>query len=377
MPVAIRFVAQYLRRHPFRIIVSVLGVALAFAVLNFIYGIGGTVVSRSSKALSLAVGDADYWAVPSSGVQLDPETGLIIGNGMLSSQQLEYLNSIDNTAQVEPVFAQSFTIPSFGSVALYGIGTLDGRTAKVSKDIWTRLDGKPGTMNLNGKQIDVSMGDAQLPYHTIVVSITTAWDISGDQGHVSWLWIKTHNAGRWQNQTNPPFVMVATPLFVPKGSNGLPLVYAVTHAVSRFSPFSFDTQFASLVLDRTVSSTLGRVALVVVLLSLVTSVTSAMIGLEEKRDVIAVLSVHGNIGETLFICFAEAGIIHIAGYVLGTTAGVFALHHWVLLEWDWSAIGMAFVLPLLYLPLFVICCTLVMGQNIMGRSTAMHLKKYV
>ena len=377
MPVAFRFVAQYLCRQPFRVTVSILGVALAFATLSFIYGIGGTLVNRSTQALALAVGGADYWAVPSSGVQVEPETGLLIGRGTLTSQQIEALQNVDASAQVTPVLVQTYKTSGLGTVIVYGIGDPNMETILVSMDVWAKLGGQPGKTVINGQEIEVATVDRKFPPHSIVLPITIAWKIGGIPTQVSWLWIKTQEFSRWQQVATSPFVIVATPLFVPQKTKDVPLLYAVTHAASRFNPFSFDTQFASLVLSRTISTMLGRAALVVVLLSLVMSLTSTLLGLEEKRDVIAVLSVHGNVGETLFVSFVEASLIHVVGFILGTTVGILALHQWVINVWNWSVIGTSLVMPLLYLPLFVICCTLVAGQMILGQSTATHLKKYV
>lgn len=314
----LRFALATLRRSPERSLFAVAGIGLAIAAVVVVRTIAAGYQDSGANAIASATGNAPFWVVPSGGVHLDAQAGLLTASGPLPTVGAPR-GWTETVTRVEPV-------PGHPDVLLVGGGSAVGGTAQggAASGTATQLAlerlGIPdnGTLRVGTAEIrlmESSGGGAQV---TVPLSVArAAGAISG------WLTLTPPSGVTGtpaQVEAATGLKVVSDPAVKPDpGSGGL--VYATSSTASRASFLTFDQKFSAMLGAKVGSSDLGLIAYVALALGFVIAVTCFAAAVQERRREFGIMASIGLSDEVLYFFLTESVIVFAAAYVFGVGVG--------------------------------------------------------
>ncbi len=366
----LRYLIRYMLRCWPRLALTAAGLSLAISAVIFAYGVSASVVDASSKGLSFVLNSGTLWIVPGAGVRLSPATGLILPNGFIDDETVKRLTTLDQEAKLEKVIAGE-TVIMGKSAVIYGSNYYeesDGATA--SQDFQKIVGNIPAAVSIGGKELLIARFDSQLPSSTITTSFSKANAIFGLTNNVGWLLCRHTDGVRWVTEASKVegVRVTDTPDINPEGQRIKAVAYLIEGSLSRFSPFSFHTKFSSLILNRSISTVLGRVSQVIFLLGLAMALTSSLIGIWEKRDEIALFAAKGLVASTTVMFLVEASIIQLASFAIGSIVGLLTLKQLIGQPLHADVLGLTFTIGFIYLSILIATTTLIAANTVASRT---------
>lgn len=369
--VPLRCALQYLLRERVRTALILAGLMSAFAASAFIYGVAGHMTYNASHSLRWVVGNADLWIIPASGVELDASTAAITAPGHLPPDLATVLQRHDPDATVRLVQVSKIATPD-GPLVCYTLaepGLL--RRNACSADVWARHGAQPFEVACPSVRLVVEGVDETLPPRSIA-------NFGNEiQGPPSWITVTTSHPERWLRlPADFPVAVRDTPHLDDRSKNDpRPVMMSLTRSRTRFNPYSFDTRFAALVMNRSLNARLGTFARLVLALGCVIAVSSSLFGLREKSTLIAVLAAEGITGQIVVILLFESAILVGSAWLLGSLAAFAILDVAVFPNAEPASLLQGIALSAVFVPATVLAATLVSVARLLNVEPARLVKR--
>ena len=364
------YLRAYFREQRTRVLLTVSGLSLALASVFVAYGVAAWVDQTSSKALSFVIRGGSLWIIPAEGVRLEPTLGAIVSLGKLPSNVGGIVTAADRAAVVRRIAVGKVRINDMPAV-LYATDAQLGSSILVSTEMWQSMGRKSINVTLQGRSALVVGSDVTLPASAISGSFEI-WANSIDETLTpSWILVEsarprlvaealsTKLGAHITDSPNDIIQADATPR---------PLTaFLLNASLSRFDPFSFRTKFSSLMLSATMSTVFGWVARLVFLVGLGLSITSTVIGVQEKRHEVSLFAALGHQTGFTTLLLAESVIVSALSFAVGSMAATLALSRLVPYQVLGGIIGPSLVMGSTYAILLVIISPLVAAQQVASR----------
>jgi hypothetical protein len=258
------------------------------------------------------------------------------------------------------------------TVVLYATDANDGTSLLVSTQIWRSL-GEKRAVTVGGIATTVVGVDARLPANAVSGSFDLWVPAIDSSRRANWLLVVTDRPRLVSDALARMIGASVTDSpndIVSKANTRGVSVFLLNASLSRFDPFSFRTKFSSLVLNAAMSTIFGWVARFVFLAGIVLAITSALIGVRERRDEIGLLAALGlQAGVTTLLLF-ESVIICGLSFILGSIVAMIVLAG-VLPQAQWlTVMGPSLVMGSTYLIVLLVLTPLVAAQQVAARSAA-------
>ena len=153
--------------------------------------------------------------------------------------------------------------------------------------------------------------------------------------------------------------------------------YLIEGNVARFDPFSFRTKFSALVINSSMSTLFGIVARLIFLLGIAVAVTSASIGLQERRDEIAIFAVTGFEANVILLFLAEACVTQILCFVLGGLIGLLMVYLAIQNKMSAGIAGQALAFGVVYMPTLIVLTALIPSQSVANRRAVELVRRNI
>jgi hypothetical protein len=147
-----------------------------------------------------------------------------------------------------------------------------------------------------------------------------------------------------------------------------PTAYIVHGSLSRFSPLSFRARFSALVVGRSLSTVFGWAARAIFVLGLALAVTSSTLGVWERREELAVFAVGGFESSVTVLFLVESVLTVGACFILASAMAVAALYALSAGPLPPAALGYAFGVGFVYLPIMIVTATLLPSHAVASKS---------
>jgi hypothetical protein len=348
----VRFAVANVRRRPERSLLATAGIGLAIAAVVLVRIVAASYQATGGGAVTTAIGDAAWWAVPEGGVHLDVARGVVMAD--------EAPPAIDAPAgwTVTPVLTGA--LPHHDDVALVGRpGPATGEVLATSAALDRLGLGEGDALTVGGHDLVVhrDTGDAR------GASVTVTHDVAVDAGLAhGWTTLAPPDGVRVSADDVAAITgldVVTDPARSPKAGSG-GLVYATeAGGGGRSGLISFDQKMAALLGGKVTSSALGLVAQVGLALGFVIAVSTFVAAVQERRREFGIMASVGLTDEVLYFFLVESLLLFVAAYLAGVLLGgglVFlALPHFFSLGSWLAAAGMV----AMYLPALAVVAALV------------------
>lgn len=371
---ALAYVALSSRRQLGRVSLTACGLGLSFAAVAYAYGLAGVVDGSSTQVLSLVLGDALIWMVPRDGVRVDPETGGILPVGALSPQAIAAANELGTGGEWSAVRVLEVTVGGSPGV-LY----CDSRRPSAAGLAVSQLN---HGLRRTAAGLQISLGDHASPVSELrsdlppQIAVGPLGHCGASQGQpqrdVAWLVSSASAAESWavRSAASKGLEVRSTP--AKASAPGAKAVLVLIRAkAGRFDPYSFRTKFSALVLHGALAEAFGWGARTVFAMGLLLALSSALIGVAERKDEIAWFVVNGFLPQMTVVLFLEALLLSLLAWLGGASValGLLAWRTPSTAAWSFVA-GNALGIGVAFTPLALLVATLVPAQSAAARTPA-------
>lgn len=334
-----RYLISYARSNLVRLSITLLGAGLSVSGILLAYGLAFSVSESSTAVLRLLFAADNIW-ISSGPIGLDPETGSPVAPGTISQSSIDQLTK--EGFHVRRVRQERFQNHGVVSVVYCDDGIASGE----------RPTARAGTPSVRF-----------LPFHDC--------DELGQPGKVTWAFVRaaapvtvsrTIASALDASVTDEPSQLFAS-------TPDTLLVTPLGGGLARFSPFSFSTKFSSLLVANNLSSIFGVTARLVFLLGILLSVSSALIGVDERRAEVATLSLLGLQGDLTMLFLIESALLQ-SGALLVGYALLFAMLQVLLPDGSSAATVSTIGVSVAYFFLMLALPALAAGQRVGSQQAA-------
>lgn len=351
------YTLRALSAHPGRALSIVTGFALAFSAVLFAYAIAAGIQRSSASALAYIVSDQSVWITAPGGPRIDPATRALVQDETLS-REVESGIRAASSGPVRSIEAKRGVFRG-ERVTVYW-DSAAGAGVSMSSQLADRLRARHGEDTAPARSALRVRED--LPGLSIVRPFET-----GRQA--TWILASPTDTNVWARQTATKLHLTLRDSAAGKFERaGQGSIFLLKGSLSRFDPFSFQTKFSAFQVNSATATLLGWLARAVFLFGAVLVVSSARIGIAERRAEIAALTVLGYQPElTLLVLLENTLLLLVAMPIAFLLAGIMAAQVFPI-DAIVANLASAGGLTLFFIPVVLVAATLWAGQYVAGQS---------
>jgi hypothetical protein len=307
---------------------------------------------------------SSIWVVPARTVRIDRDTGLIVADGRVSESTISKLTDLDPAVSLKRMDVAAVRLGGVKVVA-YGDARIIGNDGiRVSPDLWRGVGEHPARARINDKNIVIAGVNHALPPRAVQMSLTEIRRLTGVTSGASWLFADPSDPKQWATRAAALHVNVTSDPSSVSTAESDAVVYLLQGSFSRFDPFTFRTKFSAVTLNAGMSTLFGYVARAVLLLGVALAIMSAVIGVRERREEVALFSVTGLISSFVLLLGTEACILQVLAFSCGGVIATAILRIVLAGEFRPEIIVQALAFVAIYMPALIVATTIVPGQTI-------------
>jgi ABC-type antimicrobial peptide transport system permease subunit len=351
---------------------TAVGVSMSLASVFFAYGLAAWVDARSSKALAYAIDDASLWLTPPGGLRLDRRFGAILPTGQIPTAIVNEVRGEPGVRKIRRVAVQAITLNGVPAILFATDGILSN-TVTASPEIWTTIQSRPTTVTILGKQTQIADVDPNLPDGCLSGAFDLWAPSSGTGQQVGYLQVYADDPKAIANSLGSKFHATVSDSPGNIGGSvvdGQLMVYLLQGSFSRFDPFSFQTKYSSLILYGTLSTIFGWTARGVFFIGFALSISSALMGVQERRREIALFGALGQQSSLTTLFILEASVMIAFAFIVGALVSTLLLYVLQFLQTPTPIIGAGIVMCAIHAVLLALVTPLIAAQRVASRKAA-------
>nr|VFK27817.1 MAG: hypothetical protein BECKLPF1236C_GA0070990_100536 [Candidatus Kentron sp. LPFa] len=371
---SLAYVILSARQQGARVSLTVCGLALSFAAIAYAYGLAGFVDGASTRVLSVVLDDALAWIIPRGGVRVDSETGAILPVGSLSSRLIDEVKHRAAGTEWTRVKARAIEVGG-----LRGVLYCDERRSE--REGLAVSPSNPGLRQTDAG-LNILLGNdygnveqllSELPLQVAIAPLRFC-DNSDNGLEAETAWLLSNSASYTSSgsalEAMHGLEIRSTPV-KSKNPDTLGVLVLIEARGGRFDPYSFRTKFSALVLHESFANAFGWGIRVVFAMGLLLSLSSALIGIAERKNEIAWFVVNGYLPQMTVLLFIEAILLNVSAWTGGAAMAIGLLVWRAPVGADWSfVVGNAIGMGIAFTLLALLISTLVPAQSAAARTPA-------